>query len=80
MDENGTGTSCVAASIRLGDDVYTVESGNGNTDPEGLGVAESPGSFQWTIGDISRSSDEAWGKVYTGFLYDGDPMSCNVGG
>jgi hypothetical protein len=48
-------------------------------DPEGLGVAQAPGSFQWTIGDISRSSAAAWGKVYTGFLYDGDPMSCNVG-
>ncbi|KAA1117296.1 hypothetical protein PGT21_002723 [Puccinia graminis f. sp. tritici] len=47
IDENGTGTSCGPASLRLGDDVYTVE-------------------------------PESRGKVYTGFLYDGDPMSCNV--
>ncbi|PLW40608.1 hypothetical protein PCANC_13034 [Puccinia coronata f. sp. avenae] len=77
VDQNGVGTSCGPASLKLGDDVYTVESGSGENDAEGLGVAESPGSFQWTIGDISRSGG-AWGKVYTGFLYDGDPMSCNV--
>ncbi|POW23043.1 hypothetical protein PSHT_00525 [Puccinia striiformis] len=78
IDESGTGTSCGPASLRLSDDIYTVETGNAENDPEGLGVAQSPGSFQWTIGDISRSSDAARGKVYTGFLYDGDPMSCNV--
>ncbi|EFP76089.2 uncharacterized protein PGTG_02530 [Puccinia graminis f. sp. tritici CRL 75-36-700-3] len=78
IDENGTGTSCGPASLRLGDDVYTVQPGNVENDPEGLGAAQAPGSFQWTIGDISRSSAAAWGKVYTGFLYDGDPMSCNV--
>ncbi|OAV93204.1 hypothetical protein PTTG_27388 [Puccinia triticina 1-1 BBBD Race 1] len=78
IDDNGTGTSCGPASLRLGDDVYTVEPGAGANDPEGLGVGNSPGSFEWTIGDISRSLEAARGKVYTGFLYDGDPMSCNV--
>ncbi|KAI9615620.1 hypothetical protein H4Q26_011562 [Puccinia striiformis f. sp. tritici PST-130] len=35
----GPGTSCGPASLRLSDDIYTVETGNAENDPEGLGVA-----------------------------------------
>lgn len=78
VDEKGSSTQCRPASLKLGDSFYTVDPGQAEDELETLGIAQSPGSFQWTIGDISRPTMDTSGQVYTGFFYDGDSVSCNV--
>ncbi|MBW0494267.1 hypothetical protein O181_033982 [Austropuccinia psidii MF-1] len=75
-DIGDTRTTCQPASIKLGDNVYTVNPPALGS-PEEIETIASPGMFEWTFGDITKPDDEIPGRTYAGFLYEGDSLDCN---